>query len=328
MQEGPRAASNALHVPVLCEACIELLAPALSEPGAVLIDCTLGMGGHAEAFLRSFPEIRLVGIDRDSQAIELASERLAPYAERFTAVKATYDEVDAVASEYGRGGRADAILMDLGVSSLQLDDADRGFSYAHDAPLDMRMDAKSGRTAAELLATESEEELARIIWKYSDEKYSRRIARNIVRARSQEPLERTGQLVDIVKASIPAAARRTGGNPAKRTFQALRIAVNDELAVLERAISAAIASLRVGGRIAVESYQSLEDKIVKRAFAQGARSSTPAGLPVELEGHEPYLALLTRGAVKADEEEAARNPRSASVRLRAAERTREGGQSS
>lgn len=327
MAAYPRAADNALHTPVLLDECLDLLAPALAEPDALLIDCTLGMGGHAEAFLETFPQIRVVGIDRDRQAIELASERLAGHSDRFLAVHTTYDEVATVAATHGRSGKVDAILMDLGVSSLQLDDVERGFSYAQDAPLDMRMDSGAERSAADILAEESEERLAQILHDYSDERYARRIARNIVRAREATPIERTGQLVEIIRDSIPAPARRTGGNPAKRTFQALRIAVNDELAVLKKAIVAAIDCLAVGGRIAVESYQSLEDTIVKRAFAEGARSKTPARLPVELDGHEPYLRLLTRGALKASEAEAARNPRSTSVRLRAAERIREGGQS-
>ncbi|MCF2705688.1 16S rRNA (cytosine(1402)-N(4))-methyltransferase RsmH [Arcanobacterium haemolyticum] len=323
-----RAAGNALHTPVMLEDCIELLAPALTEDSALLIDCTLGMGGHTLGFLEHFPNIRVVGIDRDEEAIALASERLASFGERFHAVKATYDAVDEVAREYGRGGRADAILMDLGVSSLQLDEVERGFSYAHDAPLDMRMDASRGRTAADILATDSAEEIARILSRYGEERFAMRIAQRIVAARQTEPITRTAQLAELVRSAIPAATRRTGGHPAKRTFQALRIAVNDELAVLERAVPAAIASLRVGGRLAVESYQSLEDKIVKRAMTAGATSTTPAGLPMELPGHEPYLRLLTRGAMKASPEELDRNPRSASVRLRGVERTRDEGSNS
>ncbi|VEI12608.1 16S rRNA (cytosine(1402)-N(4))-methyltransferase RsmH [Trueperella bialowiezensis] len=312
------ADNDALHVPVLTRTVIDLLAPALSGESALLIDCTLGMGGHAEAFLAEFPNVTVVGIDRDPQAIELASARLERFGERFRAVHATYDDVDLVASD--AGGYADAILMDLGVSSLQLDAEERGFSYSVDAPLDMRMDSSGGMSAKDLLATASAGEIARILRVYGEEKFASRIADAIVRRRVNEPLTRTGELVDIVRESIPAAARRTGGNPAKRTFQALRIAVNDELAVLEAALPRAIESLRVGGRIAVESYQSLEDRIVKEAFAKGATSTTPAGLPVELETHKPYLRQLTRGALKAPDAEIARNPRSASVRLRAVER--------
>jgi S-adenosyl-methyltransferase mraW len=212
--------------------------------------------------------------------------------------------------------------MDLGVSSLQLDRDERGFSYSRDAPLDMRMDRARGRTAADVLAGEPAGELERMLREYGEERFAARIASGIVRARERAPVVRTGQLARIVRESIPAPARRSGGNPCKRTFQALRIAVNDELAVLERAVPRAVEAIAVGGRIAVESYHSLEDRIVKREFAKGAASSSPAGLPVELEGHEPYLRLLTRGAVKATAQEAAANPRSASVRLRAAEKLR------
>ena len=316
------AAENALHVPVLLDECLELLGPALTGD-AVMIDCTLGMGGHTQGVLDAFPNVTVVGIDRDPEAIRLASERLAGYGDRFQAVHATYDDVDLVASRFGTDGRVDAILMDLGVSSLQLDDAARGFSYAQDAPLDMRMDSSTGITAQEILATSSAREIARILATYGEEKFAKRIADRIVARRETAPLTRTSELADLVRDSIPAAARRTGGNPAKRTFQALRIAVNNELSVLEDAIDRAIESIRVGGRIVVESYQSLEDRIVKEAFAVGTSSTTPAGLPMELEDHKPFLTALTRGAMKADDTEIARNPRSASVRVRAVERTRQ-----
>ncbi|KAE8763311.1 16S rRNA (cytosine(1402)-N(4))-methyltransferase RsmH [Georgenia thermotolerans] len=311
------------HVPVLAERCLELLAPALQAPGAVLIDATLGMGGHTEAALRRFPALHVVGIDRDPQAIALASARLAPFADRFTAVHTTYDHIDGVAAEHGdAAGRVQGVLMDLGVSSLQLDETERGFAYAHDAPLDMRMDQSAGVSAAQLLAEASEAELRRILKVYGEEKFAGRIAAAIVRRRETAPLTRTGELVDIVRENIPAAARRTGGNPAKRTFQALRIAVNGELEVLERALPRAVEALAVGGRIVVESYHSLEDRAVKTVLARGARSSAPPDLPVEPETHKPYLRLLTRGAEEADAEEQARNPRAKSVRLRAAERLR------
>ncbi len=319
----PRAGGNALHVPVLLEECVNLLGPALAVEAPVMIDATLGMGGHSFAFLERFANLTVVGIDRDPEAIELAGERLAPFGKRFVPVRATYDDVFDVAAEYGRAGRADAVLMDLGVSSLQLDDEDRGFSYSGDGPLDMRMDKTGGPTAADVLASADKAELTRILREYGEERFASRIAAGILAARAEEPIERTGQLADIVRDAIPAPARRTGGNPCKRTFQALRIAVNDELALLGRAIPRAIEAIAVGGRIAVESYQSLEDRIVKREMAKGATSSTPAGLPVELDDRAPYLRLLTRGAVKADAAELQANPRSASVRLRAAERLRE-----
>ncbi len=309
------------HVPVLLERCVELLAPAVGRPGAVLVDLTLGMGGHSEALLARFEGLRVVGLDRDRQAIALASERLARFGDRFTPVHAVYDEVlDVVQDVVGRP--VDGVLGDLGVSSLQLDEAERGFSYAKDAPLDMRMDASTGATAADVLNTYPEAELVRILRQYGEERFAPRIARTIVSRRAAAPLTRTGELVDIVRASIPAAARATGGNPAKRTFQALRIEVNHELEVLERTVPAAVESLAVGGRIVVMAYQSLEDRIVKRAFARGATSSAPVGLPVEPETHRAYLELLTRGAEQADEAELAANPRSASVRLRAASRLR------
>ncbi|SDU81723.1 16S rRNA (cytosine(1402)-N(4))-methyltransferase RsmH [Arcanobacterium phocae] len=315
------ADNNALHVPVLLKPIVDILSPAL-QAESCLIDCTLGMGGHSEAFLRAFPQLTVIGIDRDEQAIELASNRLAPFGTRFIPVHTTYDDVDKVAQTYGHDGKVDAILMDLGVSSLQLDETERGFSYAHDAPLDMRMDTSCGITAAQLLATASHSELARILRIYGEEKFAPNIARAIIRRRETAPLERTSELADLVRETIPAPARRKGGNPSKRTFQALRIAVNNELDVLEAAVPRAIESLRVGGRIAVEAYQSLEDRIVKEAFSVGLKSTSPPGLPMELADHAPYLKALTRGAQKADRAEQETNPRSASVRLRAVERLR------
>jgi len=309
------------HTPVLLQRCLDLLEPALAEDGAVMVDSTLGMGGHTEGVLRAFPHVRVVGLDRDTQALELAGRRLAPFGDRFTPVHAIYDEIGDVLERLGIA-QVQGVLMDLGVSSLQLDEAERGFSYAQDAPLDMRMDATAGLTAADVVNTYDERELARILRVYGEERFAPRIARNIVRARATAPLTRTGELVDILRASIPAATRKTGGHPAKRTFQALRIEVNGELEVLERAVPASIETLAVGGRIVVEAYQSLEDRIVKRAFAAGATSSAPPDLPVEPATHAPYLRLVTRGAEEADEAELARNPRSQSVRLRAAERLR------
>lgn len=309
------------HVPVLAQRCLDILAPALEQEGAVLVDATLGMGGHTELALQRFPASRVIGIDRDPQAIELASARLAPFADRFTAVHGVYDDLDTIVAAHAPGGVA-GILMDLGVSSLQLDEADRGFAYAQDAPLDMRMDPSRGPSAAELLATASTGELRRILRDYGEERFAGRVADAIVRRRATAPVARTGELVDLVRAAIPAATRRTGGNPAKRTFQALRIAVNDELAVLERALPRAIESLVVGGRIVVLAYHSLEDRAVKRALARGATSSAPPGLPIEPETHRPYLRLITRGAEGAEDDERAVNPRATSVRLRAAERTR------
>ena len=310
------------HVPVLLERCLALLAPALTEPGAVVVDATLGLGGHSAALLGAHPDLRLVGLDRDPQALELAGERLAPYGSRTTLVHAVYDEMPDVLARLGLE-RVQGVLFDLGVSSLQLDRADRGFSYAHDAPLDMRMDPTTGISAADVLNTYPADRLARVLADYGEERFARRIARAVVAAREEAPLTTSARLVELVRDSIPAATRRHGGNPAKRTFQALRIEVNGELGALERALPAALDAIAVGGRVVVMSYQSLEDKIVKRALAAGAASTTPPGLPVELPGHEPWLRLLNRGAEQASADEVAANPRAASVRLRAAERVRD-----
>jgi len=315
----PDAAAR--HVPVLLQRCLDLLGPALQVPDAVMVDSTLGMGGHTEGVLAAFPHVRVVGLDRDPQALELAGRRLAPFGERFVGVHAVYDDVRAVLDRLGIPA-VQGVLMDLGVSSLQLDEPERGFSYAQDAPLDMRMDPTTGPTAAEVLNTYDERDLVRVLRTYGEERFAPRIARSIVRARAKAPLERTGELVDLVRDAIPAAARATGGHPAKRTFQALRIEVNGELDALARALPESVEALAVGGRIVVEAYQSLEDRMVKRTFAAGATSSAPPDLPVEQPEHAPYLKLLTRGAEQADADEVALNPRAQSVRLRAAERVR------
>jgi 16S rRNA (cytosine1402-N4)-methyltransferase len=307
------------HVPVLLDRVVALVAPALERPGAVFVDATLGLGGHSEAVLDRCPEAHLVGVDRDPHALELAGARLAPYEGRTTLVHAVYDEIPEVLDELGIEA-ADGILFDLGVSSMQLDVRERGFAYAEDAPLDMRMDDSGGPTAADVLNTYPAAELARILRTYGEEKFARQIARAIVEARETEPFTDSARLVELLRDTIPAPARRTGGHPAKRTFQALRIEVNDELGVLRRAIPAAIDSIRVGGRVAVMSYHSLEDRLVKQAFAAGTTSRVPHDLPVVPAGHEPPLRNVTRGAEKATPEEIGRNPRAASVRLRAVER--------
>jgi 16S rRNA (cytosine1402-N4)-methyltransferase len=312
---------SSLHTPVLLGRTVELLAPALTAPGAVLVDATLGLGGHAEAFLARFPELILVGIDRDEEALKLAGERLAQFENRVRLVHAVYDSVPEALSSQGFA-RATGILFDLGVSSLQLDRVDRGFSYSQDAPLDMRMDAGSELTAERILAEYSEYDLRRIFFEYGEEKLAPRYARKIVQAREISPLSRSGQLVDVLVAATPAAVKRAG-HPAKRVFQALRIEVNDELGVLARAIPAGIDALAVGGRMVVLAYQSLEDRIVKRAFAAGSSSTAPSGLPVELPEHRPELRLLVRGAELASDTERVENPRSTPVRLRAVERVRD-----
>lgn len=313
--------TESLHTPVLLDRTLELLAPAISAPGAVVIDATLGMGGHAEAMLERFPEVVLVGIDRDPEALSLAGARLERFRDRVRLVHAVYDEIPRVLGELGLS-TVDGILFDLGVSSLQLDRADRGFAYAQDAPLDMRMDPTRGTTAAELVATASEDQLKRWFYEYGDEKLAPRYASKIVAARREAPIRTSAQLVEIIVAATPAAVQRAG-HPAKRVFQALRIVVNDELEVLARAIPAALDALSLGGRIVVLAYQSLEDRLVKRELQSRSRSTAPAGLPMELPEHRPEFALLVRGAELASDDEKARNPRSAPVRLRAAERIKE-----
>ena len=315
------------HIPVLLDRCVELLAPALTRTsedgtGATLVDATLGAGGHSERFLSRFPGLRVIGLDRDPDALQIAGNRLATFGDRVTLVRTRYDGIsEAVAAH---GGSVDAILFDLGVSSMQLDRAERGFSYSADAPLDMRMDSGSDLTAAQILNSYDEKALARVLREYGEEKFAGRIASYIVRRRATTPFATTGQLVELLYEAIPAPARRTGGHPAKRTFQALRIEVNAELESLRLALPAALQVLRPHGRVAVMAYQSLEDRIVKTAFAAATASRTPPGLPVELPGHGPEFVSLTRGAERADAEEIERNPRSAPVRLRAVEKV--GGQ--
>jgi 16S rRNA (cytosine1402-N4)-methyltransferase len=308
------------HIPVNLERSLELLAPALGAPGAVLIDATLGLGGHAEAFLDRFADLTLVGLDRDTQALALAGERLARFGERVHLVHTVYDRIAEVLGDLGIEG-AQGILFDLGVSSMQLDEVDRGFAYSRDAPLDMRMDPTAELTAERIVAEYSESELRRIFYEYGEEKLAPRFASRIVARRAVAPFTRSGDLVDVIAAATPAAAKRAG-HPAKRVFQALRIEVNAELAALERAIPAALEALEVGGRIVVLAYQSLEDRIVKRALQSRTVSTAPRGLPVELPEHRPEFRLLVRGAELAGDDEKERNPRATPVRLRAAERVR------
>jgi 16S rRNA (cytosine1402-N4)-methyltransferase len=305
------------HIPVMSERIVALLAPALQAPGAVLVDATLGLGGHSLALLEHCPQARLVAIDRDPAALEIASDRLAPMADRTTLVHAVYDELPAVLARLGLPS-VRGVLFDLGVSSMQLDQSERGFAYSYDAPLDMRMDATAELTAAHVLNTYPEDELARILRVYGEERFARRIAKRVV---ARRPLHTSAELVDVIRAAIPAAAQRTGGHPAKRTFQALRIEVNDELGALERALPAAVDALAVHGRIVVMSYQSLEDRITKRVLAARTVDDVPADLPVP--GRGPELRLLTRGAERPTDAELAANPRSAPARVRAAERLRE-----
>jgi 16S rRNA (cytosine1402-N4)-methyltransferase len=300
---------------------LALLAPALEPPGSVMVDATLGRAGHASALLGQHPGLNLIGIDADDAAIEESRERLVPYAGRATLVRARYDAISEILSGLGCPN-VNGVLFDLGVSSPQLDDPGRGFAYAQDAPLDMRMDRRGALTAAEVVNTYSAARLAQVLRDYGEERFARRIADAVVRERSRTPLTSSMRLSEIICDSIPAPARRSGGNPAKRTFQALRIEVNSELEALHRALPAALDALVVGGRIVVLAYHSLEDRAVKRALAAAAADTTPPGLPVQLASGRPRFRLLTRGAERPAAGELAVNPRAASARLRAAERVR------
>ncbi|UJH71347.1 16S rRNA (cytosine(1402)-N(4))-methyltransferase RsmH [Ornithinimicrobium sp. INDO-MA30-4] len=317
-----RGVAERRHVPVMRDRIVELLAPALQEPGSILVDGTLGMGGHAAAILRACPHARVIGIDRDTEALQLAGERLAEFGDRFTPVHSVYDEIDEVLSDLEIASVQGA-LFDLGVSSLQLDAEDRGFAYRVDAPLDMRMDQSQGMTAADVLNIWSSADLEQILKEYGEERFARKIARQLVERREVKPWETSGELVDLLSKAVPAASQRSGGHPAKRTFQALRIAVNEELSVWADALPKALEKLSVDGRIVVMSYHSLEDRITKRALVAGSTSSAPPEFPVELPEHEPWLKMLTRGAEKASETETASNSRAASVRVRAAMRIKE-----
>jgi len=320
--ETPASASLAVHVPVLLDRVLTLLAPALADRPAIVVDATLGLGGHAEALLAAHPQLTLVGLDRDPAALSRSGERLARFATRTHLVHAIYDRMPEVLDRLGLPG-VDGVLFDLGVSSMQLDVAERGFAYARDAPLDMRMDPDEGVTAAEVVNTYPVPRLARVLREYGEERFALRVAQAIDRARRVAPLNSTAQLAELVRDAIPAATRRHGGHPAKRTFQALRIEVNGELDSLRRAVPAALAALRIGGRIVVLSYHSLEDRIVKQSLAALASDTTPIGLPVALAERGPQLRLLGRGSEPASAAEIDANPRAASVRMRAAERIRE-----
>lgn len=307
------------HVPVLAHRVTELLTPALDRADAVAVDATVGLGGHAETMLSRFPGLRLVGLDRDQAALAASRDRLRPYADRLLLEHCVFDVVAEVLARHGID-RINGALFDLGVSSMQLDDRGRGFAYSYDAALDMRMDQSAERTAADVLNSYPPEQLVRILREYGEERYAVRIVAAIERERRRAPLTSSARLTELVEQAIPAAARRAGGHPAKRTFQALRIEVNAELAALRVALPAVIDLLAIGGRVVVLSYHSLEDRIVKQTFAEQARDRTPPGLPVTLPEHAPRLRVLTRGAERPTDEEIADNPRAASARLRAAER--------
>ena len=322
--------TNHGHVPVMRERVTELLAPAVESAGqtAVIIDGTLGAGGHSEYFLQHFPTAFVIGLDRDERALISARQRLAPFGERFIGLHTRFDRLETPLREAARShpGCALAVevgvagaLFDLGVSSMQLDQVNRGFAYRVDAPLDMRMDGREGLTAADVLNTYSHGDLARILKTYGDERFAGKIASAILREREKEPFSTSARLVELLYATIPAATRRTGGHPAKRTFQALRIEVNRELESIENALPLITGMLRPGGREVFMSYQSLEDKIVKKFFAEATASKTPPGLPMDLPEYAARFTLVTRGAERASQEEIDNNPRSASVRVRAIE---------
>ena len=310
-----------LHVPVLLERTLEILGESLKGENAVLVDCTLGLGGHTEAFLERFSNLTVIGIDRDETALGLAASRLERFGTRVLFAHATYDEILDVIHDFGFKG-VQAILLDLGVSSMQLDEADRGFAYSFDAPLDMRMDATESLTAAEILNEYSESELVRIFKEYGEERYAKPIAAAIVQERAKAQFSTSARLAKLIVEIVPFIPGKSKGHPAKRVFQALRIEVNRELEVLERTMPASIKALAVGGRILVLSYQSLEDRIVKQALAAASTSSAPIDLPIELPEHAPILRLVVKGAELAPEAEIQLNPRAASVRLRAAEKIR------
>jgi len=300
--------------------CVDLLSPAISaSTNPVVVDATLGLGGHTEALLQKFPHLTVIGIDRDLDAIAKATTRLAPFGDRLKTAHSTFDGIAHVVAELGYT-HIDGALFDLGVSSMQLDQSERGFSYAHDAPLDMRMDRTQSLTAGEIINTYEPGQLVRILRTYGEEKFATRIVESIVKQRAIAPMNSTTQLAEMVKEAIPAATRRTGGNPAKRTFQALRIETNDELGTITRALPAALELLNVGARLVVMSFQSLEDRIVKQLFVASTTSGTPRNLPFELPEYAAKFSMITRGSETPTDAELAENSRSQSVRLRAIER--------
>ena len=320
MQEGGEMSSTTEHVSVMRDRCVDLLSPAIAaSTNPVVVDATLGLGGHTEALLQKFPHLTVIGIDRDLDAITKATARLAPFADRFKTAHSTFDGISEVVEGFGCK-QINGALFDLGVSSMQLDQVERGFSYSQDAPLDMRMDRTQSLTAGEIINTYEPGQLVRILRTYGEEKFATRIVESIVKQRAIAPMNSTAQLAEMVKEAIPAATRRTGGNPAKRTFQALRIETNDELGTITRALPAALALLNVGARLVVMSFQSLEDRIVKQLFVASTTSGTPRNLPFELPEYAAKFSMITRGSETPTDAELEENSRSQSVRLRAIER--------
>lgn len=304
----------------MLERCLELLSPAATS-GGIIIDATLGLGGHSAALLTRFPEITVIGVDRDAEALSRATERLKNFTDRFVPVHAVYDTIPNVVEKHAAGECVAGVLFDLGVSSMQLDFAERGFSYAQDAPLDMRMDRSSGKTARELVAELDAAELATLFRRYGDEPLATRYATAIVAARKTTRVDTSAQLVEILQEATPAKLK-SQRHPAKRVFQALRVAVNDELQVLQRALPAAADTVSNGGRIVCMAYQSHEDKIVKQVFRELCADRTPTGLPQQLPEYAPEFKQLTRGAERASAAEQTDNTRSIPARLRAVERVR------
>ena len=306
------------HVSVLLRECIEALN---IKPDGIYVDCTTGGGGHSlEIVKRLTAGGRLIAIDRDEDALRAAGERLADYADRVTFVHSNYAILQSVLADLGIP-KADGVLADLGVSSYQLDTAERGFSYMQDAPLDMRMDRKQPLSARDVVNTYSEEELRRILYDYGEEKFARNIAANIVKRRSERPIETTLELAELVKGSMPKAAREGGHHPAKRTFQAIRIEVNAELSSIPPALDAAVHALNPGGRVAVITFHSLEDRLVQQKFAALSSGCTcPREFPVCVCGKKPVVRVITKKPVTAGEDELEVNPRSRSAKLRVAEK--------
>ena len=305
------------HEPVLLNECLEALA---IRPEGVYVDGTLGRAGHARQIAAGLTGGRLIAIDRDQAALDAAPARFGALMDKVTLVHGNFRELPEILDKLGLDA-VDGMLFDLGVSSPQLDDAARGFSYMHDAPLDMRMDQSSSLTAAEVVNSWGERELKDILWRFGEERYAGAIAAAILRARGQAPIETTFQLVEIIRGAMPAAALREKQHPAKRTFQAIRIAVNDELGAEAELLEHAIDRLRPGGRLAVISFHSLEDRIVKSAFAAAAKGCTcPPDFPVCVCGKKPQIKLVKRKPITASEEELTRNPRARSAKLRVAEK--------
>ena len=305
------------HVSVLLEECIQGLA---IKPDGIYVDGTLGGAGHSSRIAAKLTTGRLIGIDRDNVALEAAAERLRSFEDRVTLVHANFCVMDQALQELGID-KVDGILLDLGVSSPQLDDGQRGFSYMTDAPLDMRMNGEDTRDARQIVNTWSYEELKRILYDYGEERFAPRIAAAICRRREQAPIETTLELVDVIKSAMPASALREKQHPAKRSFQAIRIAVNDELGAVETVMKKAVPLLNPGGRLAVITFHSLEDRIVKNAMAEAAKGCTcPPSFPVCVCGKKPQVRIVTRKPIVSGEEELERNPRARSAKLRICEK--------